>query len=266
MSRLIFLGTGGGKNVTARQARRTGGIFLELNNKKIIIDPGPGTLVHANSLKLHPENWNIVLLSHIHPDHSTDVNIILDCIGNNKKKPVLITNRECIRGDRKEFPCVSKYHQDMSEIYEMKDGKSVKIDGMEITAVHAEHYSPTIGFVIRSEKTIGYTSDGPYYEGQEKNFENCDLIIFNVLGPMGTKIDKKKHMHVECAIKLLKKLKKKPKLAVITHFSFWMLKANVYRQAKIIEKETGVKIVAAEDFMTIDLDKMDVVKKSLAQF
>jgi len=266
MNKIIFLGTGGGKSVTAKQARKTGGIFLELNRKKIIIDPGPGTLVYSNSLKLYPENWDIVLLSHIHPDHSTDVNIILDCIVNNKKKPVLLANKECLRGDKNEFPCISKYHQELSEVHEMKDSKKVKIGNVEIKAVHAEHYSPTLGFVIQGEKTVGYTSDGPYYEGQEKNFENCDIIIFNVLGPVGTKIDKKKHMHVECAIELLKKLKKKPKIAVITHFSFWMIKANVYKQAKIIQEATGVKTVAAEDFMTIDLDKMDVVKKSLGQF
>ena len=45
MTRLTFLGTGGGRFVTLNQERSTGGIYLE-DGYKVHIDPGPGA-VHA---------------------------------------------------------------------------------------------------------------------------------------------------------------------------------------------------------------------------
>ena len=59
---------------------------------------------------------------------------------------------------------------------------------------------------------------------------------------------------------LIKAIKNKPKLVVISHFSFWMLRANVCALARIIQDETGVKTRPAEDFMQIDLDTLDVKK------
>jgi len=61
---------------------------------------------------------------------------------------------------------------------------------------------------------------------------------------------------------VLKKIKNKPRLVVIQHFSFWMLDADVKKQAKIIEKATGINTIAAEDFMRLDLDALTVVRKS----
>lgn len=267
-NRLIFLGTGGGKNVMARQARKTGGIYVELKAKngimppvsfvRFIIDPGPGCLVHAVSKKLKPETWDGILLSHLHPDHSTDANVIIDSIAANKKRPFLVAERHCLSPEDDYYPCISRYHQKISDVYAMKPGKKVKINGIEISAVESDHYAPSIGFVIRNRIKIGYASDGTYYKSQEKNFEGCDLLILNVLVPKGEAAKKKWHMSVGEAVELVKKMKKKPRLIIIQHFSFWMLRSNARTQAKIIEKETGIKTMAAEDFMEIDLDTMKV--------
>ncbi len=265
-NRVIFLGTGGGKNVMARQAMRTGGIFIELKTKddikssntsvRFIIDPGPGSLVHAASKKMEPENWDGVLLSHLHPDHSTDANAIIDCIAANKKKPFLAAEEHCLKPKDDYYPCISKFHQKVSDVFAMKANRKISINGLKITAVRSDHYVPTIGFIIKSQSCrIGYASDGTYYKGQEKNFEGCDLLILNVLVPKGEAAKKKWHMSVDEAIELVSKIKKKPRLLIIQHFSFWMLRANVYAQAEIIEKATGVKTMAAGDFMEVDLNK-----------
>ena len=52
-------------------------------------------------------------------------------------------------------------------------------------------------------------------------------------------------------IEFLKKTK--PKQAFIQHFSLDMLEAGIEKQAEIIEKETGVKTIAAKDGMVLEL-------------
>jgi hypothetical protein len=46
----------------------------------------------------------------------------------------------------------------------------------------------------------------------------------------------------------------KPKLAVLTHFGMTMIKAKPWVVAAGLEKELGVKVIAASDGLKIDLD------------
>ncbi|MBI2076587.1 MAG: MBL fold metallo-hydrolase [Candidatus Aenigmarchaeota archaeon] len=256
-NRLIFLGTGGGRHVMLAQVRKTGGIYVELDGKKFVIDPGPGSLVNARRIKLNPENWNGLFLSHVHPDNSSDADVLLDGM----KEPFIVAERHCVKPSRDFYPIVSKYHQEKANVYAVKEGDRIKVNGFDVFVTKADHYDPTAGFVIKGSKTIGYAADGVYYKGQERQFSDCDVLILNVLVPTKMKTEPHKHMSVDEAIKMVKKAKNKPKLIVIQHFSFWMLRADVYVQAKIIEKGTGIKTVAAEDFMEIDLDTLKIVKR-----
>ena len=61
-----------------------------------------------------------------------------------------------------------------------------------------------------------------------------------------------KHMSIEDAIELSDLTK--PKVIILQHFSFRMIKANVYTQAKIVEKKTGIKCIAAKDGQKISLE------------
>lgn len=248
-NRLIFLGTGGGKNVMFYQARKTGGIYISLDGNEIILDPGPGSLVNARFLKLKPENFSISLLSHNHPDHNTDINVYLDGM----KNPILIAEKSCLKPSKDYYPCVSRHHQKLAKTMIAKPGKKIKINNLEIAPVKAKHYAPCVGFRINGSVNIGYAANGTYYKGQEKRYDGCDLLILDVLVPSGKEAQEGKHMSTEQAAELISKMKKKPRLAIIQHFSFWMLRSSVYAQAGYIEKKTGVKTIAAEDFMEIDL-------------
>ncbi len=256
-NRIVFLGTGGSKSVMFTQIRKTGGIFIDLDSTRLVIDPGPGSLVYSQKLKLNPQGLNALLLSHLHPDHSTDANALLDGM----KNPVLIAEEHCLVPKDDYYPCITKYHQETSDTQIAKHGKKIKVKGVEIRVNRADHYSPAVGFTIAGSKTIGYPTDGSYYKGQEKNYD-CDILILNILVPKGKKAEQKKHMSIEQGIELVKKIKKKPKLILLNHFSFWMLRANPRSQARIIEKATGIKTVPAEDFMEVDLNNLDIKKLS----
>jgi ribonuclease BN (tRNA processing enzyme) len=263
MNRIIFLGTGGSRHVMSSQARQTGGIYIELDNVKFAIDPGPGTLVYSRKLGLNPESWDGLLLSHLHPDHSTDANALLDGINHGSRRAFVVAEEHCLRliDQDRYYPCISLYNQQNSDVCLAKAGEKFRIKGMEITAVLANHYDPCVGFVVKGTKKIGYTADGSYYKGQEKSFEGCDMLIINVLVPYGLDIKKGLHMNLEEAIELCKAIKQKPKLAFIHHFSPTMLDSNLDEQARIFEEQTGIKTIATEDFMEIDVDTLKRVKK-----
>ena len=260
MNFMIFLGTGGGGKVVFSQARASGGLYFNMESVKFLIDPGPGSLVNMRSLKLKDPDG--ILLSHLHPDHSTDANMILDGL----KNSFLIAEEHCLKISKRYYPCISKYQQSLVKFLKpVKAGDVVKIPESEIRieVTKADHYVPSVGFKIIGSKTIGYPCDGSYFSGQERQFEKCDAIIFNVLVPHGKVPMEHKHMSVDNVITFLKKLEHKPELVIIQHFSFWMLKSNVYEQAKIIEKNAGIKTIAAKDFMKINLDLLKEEKKGL---
>ncbi len=262
--KLIFLGTGGGRDMMIAQERRTGGIFFDLVSTKFILDPGPGSLVHAVSLGLRPEKWNGVLLSHLHPDHAADVNAYLDGI----PSPFIVAEEHCLvekkkleRGKEKTdfdyFPCVTVFHQEKSKVYPMKEGSTADINELRITAAKAQHYIPTVGFRIKKDNVdVGYTSDGEYYKGMEKRFDGCKVLIINVVIPKGGEARRPGYMSVDGIITMLKAMKEKPKLIILTHFSFWFMRSNLWKQEKIIQDATGVKCIHAEDFMSLDLETL----------
>ena len=255
-NKLIFLGTGGGKNVMFRQVRKTGGIYIMLDGNEIILDPGPGSLVNARLLKLKPENFSIALLSHNHPDHNTDINVYLDGM----KNPVLIAEKSCLKPSKEYYPCVSKYHQELAKTVVAVPDKKINVNNLEIIPVKAEHYAPCTGFRINGSSSIGYAANGTYYKGQEKYFDGCDVLILDILVPLGKEPMKGKHMGTGQAAELVSRMKNKPGLVIIQHFSFWMLRSSVHAQAQYIEKKTGVRTLAAEDFMEVDLKKFTTKK------
>lgn len=261
-NRLVFLGTGGGKHVMFSQVRKTGGIYVELDGLKLVIDPGPGSLLNLYQAKLKPETLNGILLSHHHLDHASDANVLIDGM----KEPFLVAEEHCILPKEKlkekeldYYPCITVHHQSLvKQLHPVKAGDKVKIKNLEVRAVKADHYAPCVGFVISGSRTVGYAADGTYFTGQEQQFEGCDVLILNVLVPKGEPVQPKKHMSVDEAITLLRRMKKQPKLVVIQHFSMWMLRAGLLRQAKIIRDATKLNVVAADDFMNVDLDTLAV--------
>ena len=72
MNTIKFLGTAGARFAVTRQIRKSGGMWLSLDDTNILIDPGPGSLIRCLSSKpkLNPMNLDAIILSHRHIDHS----------------------------------------------------------------------------------------------------------------------------------------------------------------------------------------------------
>jgi len=80
------------------------------------------------------------------------------------------------------------------------------------------------------------------------------VLIACVTRPLGQRIPH--HLSTEDAGYLIEKTK--PELAVITHFGMRVIQENPETQAKWIEERSGVKTIAARDFMMLELKKDEV--------
>ena len=77
---LIFLGTGGGRFTTITQKWRTAGIRILSEEVNIHLDPGPGALIHSLNMGLNPQKIRAILVSHSHPDHYTDAEVLIEAM------------------------------------------------------------------------------------------------------------------------------------------------------------------------------------------
>ena len=258
---LIFLGTGGGRFTTITQKRRTAGIRILHNKTNIHLDPGPGALVHSLETKLNPQKINGILISHSHPDHYNDAEILIEAMthGMTKRKGTLAAAHSVLHGNEHAEPSISKYHQQMPEqIIETKPGTAFNIRTLHFSATQAKHTDPdAVGFRIEAP-TIGdaaYTSDTEYFESIGKAYTGVRVLIVCVLRPAGNPW--KGHMTTDDAIRIIEETK--PEMAVLTHFGIQMIMKNPSNEARLTQEKTGTPTLAATNGMRISIgDKIRV--------
>jgi phosphoribosyl 1,2-cyclic phosphodiesterase len=62
------------------------------------------------------------------------------------------------------------------------------------------------------------------------------------------------HLSIEDVKVIIKKAK--PKLSILTHFGMTMIKAKPWVVAEELEKELGLRVIAASDGMKLDLEEV----------
>ena len=252
-SKLIFLGTGGGKYVPARQIRATGGFVLQYGESQLHIDPGPGALVRAKEFGVNPRATIAILSSHAHLNHCNDVNAMISAMtyGGEDKHGILIASKSVIEGDGDSPPYLTNFHAScLEKVTVLEPGQKIAINEFEIEATKCKHSdSTTIGFKISTPHfIIGYTSDTDYLHQLEKDFSKVDILILNVRDPFHYKT--KGNLNSEEAVKLINKIR--PKLAIIQHFDIKMIKVNPLYEARDIKKQTRIEVMAARDGLAIN--------------
>ncbi len=53
--------------------RSASAYFLEIDNKKILIDCGPGTLIKLSQIGVKPQDIDFIFITHFHADHTSDL-------------------------------------------------------------------------------------------------------------------------------------------------------------------------------------------------
>jgi len=262
--KLIFLGTGGGRFSTITQRRHTGGIRIIADKLNAHLDPGPGALIYSLNAGLNPQKISALLISHSHPDHYTDAEILIEAMthGTTKKRGILVAPHSVLFGNIEVEASISKYHQGMpSRVVEAKPNDTIDIDELRVVVTEARHSDPdTVGYRFQTKEfgDFAYTSDTEYFEGIGRNYRNLRLFMLCVLRPSGNPWTG--HMTTDDAIKIIEE--SKPEMAVLTHFGMQMIFKGPDSEARHIEEETGVKTLAAKDEMQIKIAEEIMIEAS----
>lgn len=266
MSEIIFLGTAGGRMVVASQLRKSGGMWLALGDKNILLDPGPGCLVRSIDMGLKPPRLDCIVLSHRHIDHSNDVNIMAEAMSGGGFKPrgILVAPMDCLDG---EDPVVLKYVRNYirNNIFVLNEGFKHSLDGATIEGAIKLRHSGVESYGIKFSfggKTLGYVADTKYFEDIGLAMSGCDFLVVNMVRM--THDDRFQHLIPGDVTEILKVAR--PGLAVLNHFGMQVVKAYPRAVAASIAKETGVRTIAAEDGMRLKLDDFGEKNATLSEF
>jgi phosphoribosyl 1,2-cyclic phosphodiesterase len=249
-----FLGTGGGRFATITQKRRTAGIRIIGDSLNLHLDPGPGALVYSIDEGLDPQKINAIFVSHCHPDHYTDAEVLIEAMtrGTTRKRGLLVAAKSVLSGSITCEASISKYHQEMPEKrIEAVPKMKFQIDDVSVSVTEARHTDPdAVGFKFETREfgSFAYTSDTEYFEGISEYYEGVRLLLLCVMRPTGQPW--KGHMTTDDAIKIVEATR--PEQAVLTHLGMQMIFKGPASEAKLIEEKTGVPTVAAVDGMLIN--------------
>ncbi|AIF69418.1 metal dependent hydrolase [Palaeococcus pacificus DY20341] len=262
---IVFLGSGGGRFITITQMRSTGGFFLK-SSKNIYVDPGPGALVRSWRYKIDPRKLDAIFVSHRHVDHCNDTEVMVEgmTIGVTKKRGILIASKSVVEGDETHTPAISKYHLDsLEEIYVVKPGDKIKLGEDEMSITPSVHSDPTtIGFRLKTkEGYISYIPDTEYFKELKEIHEGSRVIIASVTRPKDMKIPY--HLTVEDVVYMLKDMKEKPELFIMSHVGMKMHFANPYKEAQFIQNVTGVKTIVAKEGLRVRITENEITLKTL---
>jgi len=253
-----FLGTAGARFVMIKQLRSSAGTWISLEGKNLLLDPGPGTLVRCAKSRppLDPTQLDAIILSHQHIDHANDVNIMIEAMTNGgfSKKGALFAPKSALEDD----PAVLKYVREyLNEILVLKQGATYTIGNINVsTPLRHVHPVETYGIVFKTPQyTISFIVDSRFFPELIDKYKKSDIIVINVVrydGKGAKRLDVD-HLNLEDVKKIIKGIK--PKQAILTHFGMTMIRAKPWEVAAEVEKETGIKTIAASDGMEFDLEK-----------
>lgn len=252
-----FLGTAGARFVVAKQLRASGGTLISLNNKKIILDPGPGTIVRCAKSKPLVDVTQIeaIILSHLHIDHSNDINILIDAMtsGGIKKRGVLFAPADALNGNNQ---VVLNYLRSyLNEIIILKENTTYNLgNGISFnTSVKHQHPVETYGIIFNLPgQKVSFMVDTKYFSELSNNYCNSDLLVMNVVFYQPIAHSTAMHLSVEDVKNVLTEIK--PAKIIMTHFGTTMLKAKPWEIAKNLTAEYKVEVIAATDGMKVDLN------------
>jgi len=253
MTRLTFLGSGGGRFATITQARATGGLYLD-DGVRIHVDPGPGALVNLCRAGLDPRATEAILISHCHPDHYVDAPILLEALNptGRDERGTLVGPSSVLDGGEGQTPTVHPFHQDRASLRQVVEpGAKVLLGPMVMEATPSDHSDPaTVGFKFHTEHgIISYVADTALNEELIKAHRGARVLILPNTRPDGDRIPG--HLCSRDSEALIEALQ--PEITLLNHFGLRMVRKGPEDQATAIQKATSLTTTAVRDFMQVEV-------------
>ncbi len=255
---ITFLGTGGARIMVAHQILASGGLWLSLSGKNVLVDPGPGCIVQVNKRKLRAETLDAIVLSHRHLDHSGDTNVMIEAMtgGGFRGQGKFYAPVDAFGPEPVMFSYLRKF---LEEVVTLEEGGEYNLDSLKFeTPLRHQHPVETYGLVFHSNgRSIAYITDTRYFDKLTEVYK-ADLLIINVV-----LIEPKPHVDhliLADAEKIIGLIK--PKAAILTHFGMNVWRAHPWKAAEAMTQRIGVRVIAARDGMMFHLNELDNNTKS----
>lgn len=248
MDFIHFFGTTGNKDIFFKKIRAVGGLYLNIDNTNIIIDPGVNTFYKY--IHTYEDKLDGIILSHVHIDHANDLNIFVELMteGGEEKKGTLLLPNQAI-----ENKVLQPYLNTFPEkVYTIEPQTTYKIKNIEIqSSIEHKHGVENYGFIIRTKKdNIGLVTDTGYFPELLSSYQNCDILIMNVPYSLNHNPNPK-HLDIPAVEEFIKTIK--PQKVILTHFNSNILEKNPSFIARRLSEEYHIEVIAAEDDMILEL-------------
>ncbi len=245
-TRITFLGTAGENSVLAKYDKTAGGIILDIDDKSFLIDPGPGALIQASRMKFNLRENTAIILSSPRLEQCNDVHAVIDAmtVAGLDKRGVLLADMKAENTILRE-----PYKLWLERLIHLEAGKRIGIEDVDLSVLPStEKNACGISFFTPDGK-ITYTGNTSSTPEIIEQYKDSSLLIMNVFHPRG--ITSPGFLNTDDAITILKAVK--PKLAVITHFGLKMIKAEPLYEAREIQRQTNIQVIAAKEGLTLSL-------------
>lgn len=219
-----FFGTTGDKDIFFNKTLSSGGLYISIDNTNIIIDPGPNTFYKY--LKFYRDKIDGIILSHVHIDHSNDLNIFVELMtdgGTQKTGTVLLPNQAI--EEKVLQPYVKNFPKELNTI------------------------KPNTKYKTKNHN-IGLVTDTVYFPELINSYKGCETLIINVPYYIQNKPNPK-HLEISNVEEFIKTIK--PKKVILTHFGKNILSNNPSKIAESLKEKYNIDVIAAKDDMREEL-------------
>jgi ribonuclease BN (tRNA processing enzyme) len=206
-------------------------------------------LVYNHEEVENPLDTEAVLVSHAHPDHSSDAEPIIEMMTEGANKPgAVFANETVFHGYGEIEKTVSNYHRDLCvKVEQLEQGTETSFKDLSIESQEMFHGDPrTVGIILEDdEHRIGFWTDSEYSEELLDFYEGCDVMVIYCTRPRNKSIAS--HTSIDDAAEILETLD--PNTAIITHFGKAFLNSDLEDEENWLDENTDCKIIFAEDGM-----------------
>ena len=247
------------------QRRKTAGIRLEHSKTQVHVDPGPGALVHSIYAGLIPLRLDGVVVTHCHPDHYTDAEVLIEAMtgGTTRKQGILAAAKSVLKGGEDLDPSISKYHQRLvGRVESLVPSSRFKIGDISfeaLKAVHGDGDAICLRFEAPEIGALAYTSDTEAYPGLSESLKGCRILVLGTMWPRNSPL--LGHMCTDDALQIIEEAK--PRCVITTHYGIKILNADPVKEAAWLEEKSGVPVISAVDSMSVTLEDTVIIKRPL---
>jgi ribonuclease BN (tRNA processing enzyme) len=255
MFEVIILGSG--SCIPSSKRGYPGMIIYHNDSRPILLDAGSGTLNRMVHLDIDYKELDKVLLTHLHPDHSTDLITLLLALnytpGYNRNKVLEVYgpagSGDFISGLQRIYPSLipAGYPLSVTELSDSaEDLGAIKM--ISRTVEHAE--IPSIAFRLEDgEDSLVISGDTGFCAGIIEISKNADLLILESSFPI-EKFSNSSHLTAAEAGRIAK-VSKAGTLAVKHLYPV----CDGYNMKELIAGEFDGNIILSEDYMRLRLSK-----------